>query len=239
MIKLSVIPLEEKLKSEQRELFTHVQTEFWQGLFWKLLKDHTYQIDFFLVQQYVDMAEAVAHLKVLMCNLAMKYGLGFVESGSIYRMELNLRFHNYGIVSSMYDEVSIVICKDDISMRMLPHSPMLKIFSIDEYQLVGKLLQILCGQVFGERLEDFVKYLESYKRIETSTEGLTPKTIEIAQNSIRCIYEATDEKCKNLVQRNLYSSMRYRGRTFRVLHREFLQDPNVLLKELKEEKICQ
>ena len=80
--------------------------------------------------------------------------------------------------------------------------------------------------------EKFEELRENYKRIKASSKGLTTKTIEIAQNSIRTLYEASGEKNKNLVQRSLYSSLLYKGRMIRIFHRDFLKDPNVLLKEL-------
>lgn len=64
--------------------------------------------------------------------------------------------------------------------------------------------------------------------------GLTLKTIEIAQNSIKTLYESSGEKNRNLVQRNLYSSLLYKGRMIRIFHKDFLENPNVLLKEFEK-----
>jgi hypothetical protein len=224
------------LKKEQEELFSLVQTEFWQRLYRNILQEHTYQSDFFLVRENVDKAEAVTYLRNLLNDLSQKYSLSVTEAGGYHRNEFILKLHNYGIISSKSDEVSIVVCLNDITIRMLPHSPLLKIFSIDEFQLAGKILQVLCESIFGDRLEEYVDYLNEYKHIEGCIKGLTPKTIEIVQNSIRCIYEATDEKFKNLIQHNIYSYLRYKGKMIRILHSDFMKDPNVLLKKLKEEK---
>lgn len=221
-----------KLVTEERELFTLVHSEFWHGIIWDLLKKHSLQADFFLVRDNLEMDEVVEYLRNEIGEVCKKYGLGFIETEHPYRVELKVRFHNYGYVQS-FDELSVVICKNDITMRMLPHSPMLKLFTLDEFKIVGNIVTDLCNTLFNDKLELFVGLLEQYKRVEESIKGLTSKTIEIAQNSIRSVYDATDEKFKNLVQRNLYSSLRYKGKTIRILHKEFLENPAVLMEELK------
>ena len=112
-------------------------------------------------------------------------GLGFTETTHPYRTELKIHFHNYGYVQSF-----------------------------DEFKIVGNIVTDLCNTLFNEKLECFVELQEMDKRVEESARGLTKKTIEIAQNSIRSVYEATDEKFKNLVQRNIYSSLLYKGKQF-------------------------
>ena len=117
-------------------------------------------------------------------------------------------------------------------MKMLPHNPMLKLFWLEEYKLVENIVKDICTQLFGNQKENFLELRENYKKIKASSEGLTTKTIEIAQNTIRTLYEASGEKTRNLVQRNLYSSMLYKGRIIRIFHRDFLKDPSILTKEL-------
>ena len=224
--------LEWTLEREKKELFALLHSEFWHGIIWDLLKEHSLQTDFFLVRENLEMEEVVEYLRNEIGEATKKYGLGFTETTHPYRTELKIRFHNYGYVQS-FDELSVVICKNDITMRMLPNSPMLKLFSLDEFKIVGNIVTDLCNKLFNDKLELFVGLLESYKRIEESTRGLTNKTIEIAQNSIRSVYDATDEKFKNLVQRDLYSSLRYKGKTIRILHKEFLENPEVLLREIR------
>lgn len=79
--------------------------------------------------------------------------------------------------------------------------------------------------------QKFNKLQEDYKKIEASSKGLTTKTIEIAQNSIRTLYEASAQKNRSLVQRNLYSAMVINGKNVRIYHRDFLDDPKVLMNE--------
>lgn len=225
--------LAQTIEVEQKVLYSKIQTEFWQALFRDILQEHTFQADFFLVRQDVDFTEVVLYLQNLIKDECQKFKLELGESNRMNRTELKVRFHNYGILKTMYDELSIVICKEDITMRMLPHSPLIKMYSLDDYQLVGKVFQSLCEKVFGDKLEDYVTYLENLRRVEKSGKKLTFKTIEIAKNSIKTIYQATDEKFKSIQQWNIYSSMVYKGKTVSVLHSDFLENPGVLLSQLK------
>ncbi len=225
--------LAQAIKAEQTDLYSKIQTEFWQALFRDILKEHTFQADFFLVRQDVDFTEVVLYLQNLIKDECRKFKLELGEVNRPNRTELKVRLHNYGILKTMYDELSIVICKEDITMRMLPHSPLIKMYSLDDYQLVGKIFQSLCEKVFGDKLEDYVAYLENLRRVEKSGKKLTFKTIEIAKNSIKTIYQATDEKFKSIKQWNIYSSMVYKGKTVSVLHSDFLENPDVLLSQLK------
>lgn len=225
--------LAQAIKAEQTDLYSKIQTEFWQALFRDILKEHTFQADFFLVRQDVDFTEVVLYLQNLIKDECQKFKLELGEANRPNRTELKVRLHNYGIIKTMYDELSIVICKEDITMRMLPHSPLIKMYSLDDYQLVGKVFQSLCEKVFGDKLEDYVTYLENLRRVEKSGKKLTFKTIEIAKNSIKTIYQATDEKFKSIKQWYIYSSMVYKGKTVSVLHSDFLENPDVLLSQLK------
>ncbi len=225
--------LAQAIKAEQTDLYSKIQTEFWQALFRDILQEHIFQADFFLVRQDVDFTEVVLYLQNLIKDECQKFKLELGESNRPNRTELKVRFHNYGILKTMYDELSIVICKEDITMRMLPHSPLIKMYSLDDYQLVGKVFQSLCEKVFGDKLEDYVTYLENLRRVEKSGKKLTFKTIEIAKNSIKTIYQATDEKFKSIKQWNIYSSMVYKGKTVSVLHNDFLENPGVLISQLK------
>lgn len=131
----------------------------------------------------------------------------------------------------MFEELSVIVCINDITMRILPHSPLLKLFWLEEYRLVENILTGLCDELYNRQKQKFNKLQEEYKKIESSSNGLTTKTIEIAQNSIRTLYEASTQKNRSLVQRNLYSSMIINGKNVRIYHKDFLDDPKVLMNE--------
>ena len=177
----------------------------------------------------------VEKLKGTIDDLCHIYGLESEMTSHPYRTEIKLKidYFDYQNKKSTMDELSIIVCQKDITMRILPHNPLLKLFWLEEYQLVENIVKEMCQQLFDNQKEKFLELRENYKKISASGEGLTSKTIEIAQNTIKTLYEASCAKNRNLVQRNLYSSMLYKGRMIRIFHRDFMNDPSVLKKELE------
>ena len=74
--------------------------------------------------------------------------------------------------------------------------------------------------------------LYKHLQIEQSDSDLTVKTVEIAQNSIKAIYDARKERNKNLEQKYLYSVLYLQGKRIRVMHKDFLEAPEDLMKEI-------
>lgn len=219
------------LEREQRDLFTRMQTEFWQTLFCDLLKKHSFQNDFFLVNANLTNEDVVKHFRKVVSELTAKYDLSFTETSHPTRTEFKLRFCYYGNKKKMSDELSVIVCIKDITIRILPHNPLLKFFWLEEYRLVENILTGMCDEFYNLQKQKFNKLQEDYKKIESSSKGLTSKTIEIAQNSIRTLYEASAQKNRSLVQRNLYSAMIINGQNVRIYHKDFLDDPKVLMNE--------
>lgn len=157
--------------------------------------------------------------------------MSFTETSHPTRTEFKLRFCYYGNKKKMSDELSVIVCIKDITIRILPHNPLLKLFRLEEYRLVENILTGMCDELYNLQKQKFNKLQEDYKKIESSSKGLTTKTIEIAQNSIRTLYEASAQKNRSLVQRNLYSAMIINGQNVRIYHKDFLDDPKVLMNE--------
>lgn len=84
------------LEREQRDLFTPMQTEFWQTLFCDLLKKHSYRNDFFLVNPNLTNEDVVKHFRKVVSELTAKYDLSFTETSHPTRTEFKLRFCYYG-----------------------------------------------------------------------------------------------------------------------------------------------
>ena len=233
--KLDPLALKVTLEREQTELFGRLQSEFWQGLFCDILKKHTYQNDFYFVEHNLTTEKVVGSLKRVFNDISHTYGLDCEVTSHPYRTELKLKidYYDYQNKKSTMDELSIIVCQKDITMRILPHNPLLKLFWLEEYVLVENIVKEMCQQLFENQKEKFLELRENYKVISACAEGLTAKTIEIAQNTIRTLYEASGEKHRNLVQRKLYSSLLYKGRMIRIFHRDFLKDPGILARELK------
>lgn len=208
-----------------------MQTEFWQTLFCDLLKQHSFQNDFFMVNANLSNEDVVNHFRKVVSELSDKYELSFTETCHPTRTEFKVRFCYYGYKKKKFDELSVIVCIKDITMRILPHNPLLKLFWLEEYRQVENILIGMCDELYNLQKQKFNKLQEDYKKIESSSKGLTTKTIEIAQNSIRTLYEASSQKNRSIVQRNLYSAMIINGQNVWIYHKDFLEDPKVLLNE--------
>ena len=104
-----------------------------------------------------------------------------------------------------------------------------------EYILVQNIIQDLCEELFGKRKQQ-IQLLSKIHHIEKSSEKLTFKTIEIAQNSIKSLYNASEQKLRSLYQRALYSDMVINEENVRILHKDFLENPGILINKLKNKK---
>lgn len=234
--KMDELALKVALEREQSDLFGRMQSEFWQALFCDILKKHTYQNDFFFVENNLTAEKVVESLKGVIYDLCHIYGPDCEVTSHPYRTELKVKFDYYDYKNEKFtvDELSIIVCQKDITMRILPHNPMLKLFWLEEYKLVENIIKDMFIQLFENQKESFMGLRENYKKVMASSNGLTMKTIEIAKNSIRTLYEASVDKNRNLVQRNLYSMLLYKGKVIRIFHRDFLNDPGVLKKEMEK-----
>ena len=224
--------LEIILEKEKAELFTRVQSDFWQILFNDILKVHSYQKDYWLVQDDLTYKDVVEHLRSTFSEMNKEYDLPCYMSKLPYRTELKLRFFYSWKLKTEIDDLSVVICENDITMRVLPHNPFFKIFRLDEYFLVKAIVKKVCNQLFNQPTGISSSLQTEYNKIQSSSENLTTKSIMIAQNSIKAIYEAAYGKKGNLVHKYLYTSLLCKNRVLRIFHKDFLVNPDILLKEI-------
>lgn len=226
--------LEIVLKKEKDELFSRIQSDFWQILLSDILKVHSYQKDYWLIQDNLTYKDVIEHLRSTFFEISKEYDLPFFMSRQSYRSELKLRFFYSWKLKKEIDDLSVVICENDITMRVLPHNPFFKMFRLDEYFLVETVAKKIYKQLFNQSAGIASSLQTEYEKIQSSSENLTTKTITIAQNSIKALYEATYGKSGNLVQRYLYTSLLCKNRVIRIFHKDFLENPDVLLMELRK-----
>ena len=58
--------------------------------------------------------------------------------------------------------------------------------------------------------------------------------MEIAKNSIKCLYETSAEGYKEIKQGFLYSILYIDGKENCIYHKDFLDDPNTLITKLRK-----
>lgn len=223
------------LEREKTDLIILLLSEFWNTLTSNILETRTFQNDFYLISSELTTFDVINNLRNYISQIADKYGLIFNEKNNPYQTEFLLRLCYHDKSKCLLGEISIIVCQKSIGFRILPSMPSLKVFRQDEYVLVENIIQNICDELSNDNRLKFKEILSECNRIRNSSENLTLKTIEIAKTSIKTLYDRTDAKFKNIEQYCLYSSLLLNGRRLRIFHKEFLEDPNVLLKELKKQ----
>ena len=228
MVRLNLI-------KEQTELCRIYQAQFWLELFTDTIKEHTYQKDFFLLGNKLPRETVAEHLAGAVYDLCHIYGLQSSEIADAQKIELyvKLDYYDYGEVNTGENSLFVIIKDENIALGFLPENPVVLVsYPLEEFKLVENIIKDVCNKLYVEHPEMLEELHKKCERIMENARGLTAKSIEIAQNSIKVLYDACDEADKNLVQRCMYSSFVYHKRTVRIFHKEFMKDPNVMLKEL-------
>lgn len=225
------------LKREKTELINHIHTTYWNDLFKALFKKHTYQFGYFLVPVNLNVQDVTEYFRKILSELSFKYLITVSETIAPKRTEFKIKISYYQKKKSQVDELSIVICTKDISLRIFPYAPLLKQFMLEEYVLVGNILSELFDDVFNRQKDNFDELVSVTKRIEDCSKNVTPKSIEIAKNSIKAIYYQNDKSNHtSFVQKNLYSAFLKDGEVVRIFHKEFLENPFVLTDLFKNQR---
>ena len=216
------------LERERKDLLSLIHSQFWHKIVREVIQKRSFQEDFYLVKYNLAVEEVCEYLRSAFLDLGKRYDLTFFESNDSDKKEFRLRLCNYAMV----DDLSIVVRKHDIMLRIFPYNLILKQFRLDEYKVAEKVAKDLCQELFGKEMQKFQSFHEEYKTVAIKSQNLTQKAVQIAQNSIKTIYEASAQKNKSLVQRNLYSTMLINGISTRIYHKDFMENPAVLLKEI-------
>ena len=220
----------------QRELLEYsirIKEMFWDSLCSELLRKFDYQNNFYLIGGKPSREEVIARFRTVALEQCQKYGLEFSEESLPMRIELKISFYYNDIYKTLFNEVAIVVYKNEIDLRIMPNGSIFRMFSLEEASTVEKMLISLLADLFVEKKDYFNQIQDEYLKIREDSSTLTPKTIEIAKNSIKTIYDKYPQKNKHLLQRNLYSEMTIKEKKIWIFHSDFLKNPNVLLKELQ------
>lgn len=227
--------LAKTLRNEQRDLISLKVSEFWQELFYGLLKKHSFQNDFHLVPNSLSYDYVVSHIRLVVSELSRKYGFMFYEARFGPQMKSFVLQSFYPEYASEIPEdfFSVDICQKTITLKVLPYNLFSRPFNIEESFLVGNILMDLCDSLYNPEKEN-CQLKENINKILLSAENLTLKTIEMARNSIKTLYESSPQKYRSLVQTLLYSKMNIGGKEVLVFHKDFLSNPCIMTNMLKK-----
>ena len=230
---------EEKRIYIQKRQIALVKCDFWNKLFFDVLKKHSYQEEFYLVGENPTKAFVADYLQNCLGGLKSKYKISFhrrVEKG---RISFSLSFVSPACCSKeirqyLFDEIWIVIKRGLINLHLLPYSGFENSFPLLDYKIVQSVLEDYCKQFFENPDERYLEFIDFCKRMQNSEEKLTYKTSEIARSSIESIYNASAEKDKKIELGYVGSTLKINGEEILILYQDFLDDPQVLIKKLQK-----
>ena len=224
------------LDQAQKKLW---QAEFWRPNFFKVLNRHSYQKEFYLLGRTPMSQEVDFYLFNVFKKLQGKYELacrrttvkGFVE------LDLGLtyvRWHSRKRHLINASEIEVYIDEDQITLALLPYNSMVGKYYLDEYLIVENIIKDLCAELFASPAKELLDFQKYKKRIIEEEKSHTQKTIEIARTSINSLYEKFPEEDKHIYSGYLYSILKINGKSEVILHKDFLENPQLLISKLQK-----
>ena len=106
------------LDREKTELINHIHGEYWNNTFKALFKNYTYQYGYFMVPVNLSVGDVSEYCRRNFSELSKKYGVSITEINGPSRTEFILRICFDQKKKTKVDELSIVICNKDITLRI-------------------------------------------------------------------------------------------------------------------------
>ena len=176
------------LDVEKTELRKLIHGAYWKNIFTTLFKSYIYQYGYYLVPPNLSVGDVSEYCRRNFSELCKKYGISVTETNGPSRTEFILRICFDRKKKTKVDELSIVICNKDITLRIFPYNPLLKQFMLEEYVLVTNIIVKLFDVIFNSEKEKFEALAAETKHIEECSKNINSKSIEIARTSIRALY---------------------------------------------------
>lgn len=235
------------LKRERSVLLEQAQTELWHNLFWlndfmEVSKKHNYLSEFYLGDKEPEVYDVDVYLHSLLKKFSSLYGISCIRTTKKNEIQFNLGFCTFGKSSkkkyALRSEIIVYVNRNGLSIRVLAgHCLWGKSYYLFEYQIVGNVLSDYIEKVLSEHTECFEKFQKYRRKLEQDAKEVSEKSLEIARNSIKCLYETSTEDYKEIKQGYLYSILYISGKETCIYHKDFLDNPNVLIPKLKRKEL--
>ena len=217
------------LQCELNDILSRMWSDFWNHFFCKIIAEHSNVSGLFVMYSaQVKFKDVVDYLMDIINDLAHIYGFRVLSNIETKEAYINLDF----FTGLRNDDFNIEINEHTLFIGILCHNININ-FRIEDYALVGHILKDFCYRLFTEQIEKGKRLKEDFAKIENEIKSLSFKTIQIAKNSIKCLYDSLDDDNKKIVQTYVHSSIIYKGNVYTVLHNEFLKNPDILVNQLK------
>lgn len=213
------------------------ECDFWRKLFLDVLKRYGCQKQAFLRGTLQNLKRVNGCLNKFVKKLQSEYSIICHRETLGHETMLSLSFTKSVLCSKeirhfIRDEIYISITCDGINLYLCSHSH--EVFPLLNYQLVENIIEDFCREFFNYLDERYLEFLNFCKRIQNGDDRLTYKNSIIARSSIESLYNASEENTKIIKQGQVYSTLNIDGEDVFVLHQDFLDDPQALIKKLQK-----
>lgn len=234
----------EMIRIEKTDILKKAQNELWRSKFWEksffdVVNRHCYQSDYYLLKQPLTFNDVDAHLWKTIKKLGAKYKIPCKRETSKYEILFELGLSFAGEPSKrkrafLESEIYVKLNRKGISFYLLPYSHLAKGFILFDYQVVENILTDFCNEILSNPAKEFTDFLEYKKKLNEDIESLSVRSIDIAKSSIKSLYEASNQINKKIAQGYLFSEMIINKKEVRIMHKEFLDNPQILIQKLQK-----
>ena len=232
------------LKLERTVLLEQAQAELWHHWFWlhdfiEVSRKHNYLDEFYLVGKEPDAHDVDVYLHGLFKKFATLYGIISTRITHKNEIQFNLEFCTNEKSSKkkyhLRSEITVNVTSNGLSVRVLAGYCLWgRSYYLYEYQIAEYVISEFIEKVLSEHAECFDKFQKYKEKLEQDAKNVSVKSMEIAKNSIKCLYETSAEGYKEIKQEFLYSILYIDGKENCIYHKDFLDDPNTLITKLRK-----
>lgn len=212
---------EKSIREEKQELLDISHRIFWNSVFMDAYKI----LDTRKNKSLIFKNEVLEELGNFLKDLCKKFALVMEVRNYHNRTEFVLSISRLDYLNYP-DELVISVGMASIEIEMRS-GLFIACFSFEAFEQIEDMISSVCSDLYEKgRLSDL---LYEHSRIEESCIGITFKSVEIVRNTLRAIYESSQQKTKNMEHKILYTSAFINGKLVRILHKEFMENPNPVM----------
>ena len=217
---------------ELNDIYIDMWIDFWNKFFFEIMKEHSFvseggypEIDRRIEQCVLN------YLTDVVYDLAHIYGFNVKVDSGKDGAHLYLDFCS----GLEFDDLNIDIKGETIFISKFICDSLCYKLVFNNFRMVGYILKDFCYKLFNKQIAQGKKLEDKYNELVKQTSSLTSETVNIAKNSIRSLlrlYKKNNIINIDLRQNDLYSYLFCDDRVIRVFHKEFMDNPGILINEL-------
>ena len=215
------------LTQEFASLTAQTMSLFWKKKIKNIFASHSVQKDFILIKtQRPTIAELKNYFSELANESKNEFSLDYEWQNNGKSLTIFLQPSRLAFSDSLKPHVTIDFQKNGLLLRINVWAYGSKSFQLDEYFVLENILRDLRAASADKNLCQEISRLSHLC-------DLTTKETEIAKASIKAICDANAKTLSCLEQDITSSALSLNGKTVKIFHKDFLENPTGLLKLLK------